>query len=346
MKLHYFKILLLFAHPLNILLLSSSHVYNKKNPYIITSHTPSQESLKTCRSLCECDLYTSIYDNDPEMQKVIQEFDNRTSQRFEEYNERMIKNRQKCKEQCEKDIQKIILNDKIEKKLAEKFVTLDTNIQTNDIPICVCEKSVADKVETICLKCGRVLGGGVAPAWGLISGLGYASWSHYYPLAVAKAATDAGIKEATEGLGRIFMLKDVTVINWTSKITATNYYEPVELVQIVNGVYNMCGKTGVAGKTSFCLEAENIQPADVFTGIISRQAREAATFAASKAKEVTTAEFANSASSTATLTNTIIASVVAILVIVLVMIIIYLILRYRRKTKMKKKLQYIKLLNE
>ncbi|ETW26984.1 hypothetical protein PFFCH_05585 [Plasmodium falciparum FCH/4] len=346
MKLHYFKILLLFAHLLNILLLSSSHVHNKKNPYIITSHTPSQESLKTCRSLCECDLYTSIYDNDPEMQKVIQEFDNRTSQRFEEYDRRMVKNRQKCKERCDKEIEQIILKDKIEKELTEKLGALQTEIQSDAVPTCTCQKSVADKVEKTCLKCGSVLGGGIAPCWGLVSGIGYSTWTHYVATTVAKAATDAGIKEATEGLGRIFTLKEVTVINWTSKITATNYYKPMELVEIVNGVSNMCGETGVAGDTSFCYFAENIKPSYLFAQMISRQAREAATYAASKAKDVTTAEFANSASSTATLTNTIIASVVAILVIVLVMIIIYLILRYRRKTKMKKKLQYIKLLNE
>lgn len=115
-------------------------MYNKKNPYIITSHTPSQESLKTCRSLCECDLYTSIYDNDPEMQKVIQEFDNRTSQRFEEYDRRMVKNRQKCKERCDKEIEQIIVKDKIEKELTEKLGALQTEIQSDAVPTCTCQK--------------------------------------------------------------------------------------------------------------------------------------------------------------------------------------------------------------
>ncbi|SOS81655.1 PIR protein, pseudogene, putative [Plasmodium sp.] len=64
-----------------------------------------------------------------------------TSQRFNEYDERMIKNRQKCKEQCNKDIQKIILKDKLEKELTEELSTLQTDICTNDIPTCVCEKS-------------------------------------------------------------------------------------------------------------------------------------------------------------------------------------------------------------
>ncbi|ETW58817.1 hypothetical protein PFMC_05297 [Plasmodium falciparum CAMP/Malaysia] len=89
------------------------------------------------------------------------DFDRQTSQRFEEYNERMNKNRQKCKEQCDRDIQNIILKDKIAKGLKQQLTTLETNIDTNDIPTCVCDKSVADKVEKTCLKCGGVLGGAV-----------------------------------------------------------------------------------------------------------------------------------------------------------------------------------------
>ncbi|EWC88878.1 hypothetical protein PFNF54_02392 [Plasmodium falciparum NF54] len=52
----------------------------------------------------------------------------------------MIKNRQKCKDQCDKEIQQIIFK-----------------IITEDIPTCVFKKSVAVKVEKICLKCGGIL---------------------------------------------------------------------------------------------------------------------------------------------------------------------------------------------
>ncbi|SOV20381.1 rifin PIR protein, putative [Plasmodium gaboni] len=55
--------------------------------------------------------------------------------------------KKKCKEQCDIEIQQIILKDKIEKTLAEHFCTLEMNISTYDIPSCVCEKSLADKVE-------------------------------------------------------------------------------------------------------------------------------------------------------------------------------------------------------
>ncbi|CDO61965.1 rifin, partial [Plasmodium reichenowi] len=61
--------------------------------------------------------------------------------------------------------------------------------------------------------------------------------------------------------------------------------------------------------------------------------------------------FANETWATATtpnafLSNPYIASSIAIMIIVSILLVIYLILRYRRKKKMKRKLQYIKLLEE
>ncbi|ETW39337.1 hypothetical protein PFNF135_06281 [Plasmodium falciparum NF135/5.C10] len=136
-----------------------------------TSYTKHEKNTTT-RLLCECDLYTSIYDNDPEMILVMENFNKQTEERFHEYNERMQEKRKICKEQCEKDIQKIILKDKIEKELTEKLEALETNIKTEDIPTCVCEKSVADKVEKTCLKCGGILGVGVTPSLGLLGEIG------------------------------------------------------------------------------------------------------------------------------------------------------------------------------
>nr|SPJ13205.1 PIR protein, putative [Plasmodium sp. DRC-Itaito] len=167
MKVHYINILL-FAHALNIL------VNTHKKPYI----TPK---IPTTRLLCECELYTpanydndpemksvmdnfnkqtqqrfheydermkksSNYDNDTEMKSVKENFDRRTSQRLRKYNERMQDKRQKRKEQRDKNIQKIIEEDKREKSLAEK-------------------------VEKGCLRCGCALGG-VAASVGVFGGLG------------------------------------------------------------------------------------------------------------------------------------------------------------------------------
>ncbi|ETW39318.1 hypothetical protein PFNF135_06302, partial [Plasmodium falciparum NF135/5.C10] len=166
-------------------------VYNQRNHKSTTHHTP------ITRLLCECDLYTPNYDNHPQMKEVMQDFDRQTSHRFEEYEERMNVKRQKCKEQCDKEIQKIILKDKLEKQMTEQLTTLDTKITTGDIPTCVCEKSLADKVEKTCSKCAGVLGGGVTPAWGLISGIVYTGWK---AAALAAATKEAIAEGAAKGL--------------------------------------------------------------------------------------------------------------------------------------------------
>ncbi|KOB89681.1 hypothetical protein PFDG_05234, partial [Plasmodium falciparum Dd2] len=59
----------------------------------------------------------------------------------------MNKNKQKCKDECDKEIQKIIIKDKLQKELMHKFATLHTDIQSDAIPTCVCEKSLAVKGE-------------------------------------------------------------------------------------------------------------------------------------------------------------------------------------------------------
>ncbi|ETW58829.1 hypothetical protein PFMC_05288, partial [Plasmodium falciparum CAMP/Malaysia] len=148
MKVHYINIFL-FALPLNIL------VNTHKEPFI-THHTPK---IPTTRLLCECDLYMPNYDNDPQMKKIMDKFSKQTQQRFEEYDDRMVEKRKQCKDKCDKEIQKIILKDKLEKQMAQQLTTLETKIDTDDIPTCICEKSIADKVEKGCLRYAGVLGG-------------------------------------------------------------------------------------------------------------------------------------------------------------------------------------------
>ncbi|ETW51546.1 hypothetical protein PFMALIP_00384 [Plasmodium falciparum MaliPS096_E11] len=184
MKVHYINIFL-FALPLNIL------VNTHKEPFI-THHTPK---IPTTRLLCECDLYMSSYDNDPQMKKVMEHFNKQTQQRFEEYDERTKTTRQKCKEQCDKEIQKIILKDKLEKELMDKFATLQTDIQSDAIPTCVCEKSMADKVEKTCLKCTQNLGGIVAPSSGVLAGIAEGALYAWKPK-VLEAAIEAAIAKS------------------------------------------------------------------------------------------------------------------------------------------------------
>ncbi|ETW45246.1 hypothetical protein PFNF135_00168 [Plasmodium falciparum NF135/5.C10] len=309
MKLHYTNVLL-FSLPLNILV-SSSYTNNKNKPYI-PSHTPTD----TSRVLSECDVQTSFYDNDPDMKSVKENFDRQTSQRFEEYEERLMKNRKKCKEQCDKDIQKIILKDKMEKSLAEK-------------------------VEIGCLKCGCGLGG-VAAVWGLVSGLGYAGWSHYSTQTAIQKGIEAGVKAGYEELGDFFLLRKlIPITDIQNSINPTNYAKKMTYVFYTQEIKNSMCEGGLNSESAFC-SAVSSQEASMF----SQQAANIADSAVSMAKLAEKKALEEAASALTTYSNAIIASIVAIVVIALVMLIIYLILRYRRKKKMNKKEQYTKLLKE
>ncbi|KNC35089.1 rifin [Plasmodium falciparum RAJ116] len=321
----------------------------------------------------------SIYDNDPEMKSVMENYNRQTSQRFQEYNERIIKNRQKCKEECEKDIQKIILKDKIEKELAEKFVNLETNIDTNAIPTCVCEKSVADKVEKGCLKCGYGLGT-VAPTVGLIGSVSVNVWKTTLIDVAIELAKEAGVaagKAAGLKAGKDVVIKALEFIEvdkffpgiFKNIRNITHYADVKNFVgAIVKEHAENCGGGITYGGVNKCnafeiklglFEAETGKtygaPArSEIPKIINKYVADATTVANAKTVKVTaakTAEFEVAKKGVIEAASydwyaTVGYSVLAIIIIILIMIIIYLILRYRRKKKMKKKLQYIKLLEE
>ncbi|SCM18862.1 PIR protein, putative [Plasmodium sp.] len=304
MKLHYTNVLL-FSLPLNILV-SSSYVHNRNNLYNTPHHIPNT----TSRMLSECDLYMHNYDNDPEMKSVKENFDRQTSQRFEEYDERMIKKRQKYKEQRDKDIQKIILKDKMEKTLEEK-------------------------VEKACLRCGCGLGCGVAPVWGLVSGLWYATWSQYVTQTSIKKGIEAVILHLDTSLG-ITRLPGVPL---TEIITSGNYYSDTLIMETMQSeAVSLCSVESTTNLV-FCSFTKN--GSDLISKISS-----GVKDAVQAGKDAALAEGTKLATNTSILTTSIIVSIVTIVVIVLVMVIIYLILRYRRKIKMNKKLQYTKLLSQ
>ncbi|EWC77801.1 surface antigen [Plasmodium falciparum UGT5.1] len=380
MKLHYANILL-FSLPLNILVASSSSNVNDQSNYVnITHHKPNIKSAKiqTTRLLCECDIYTSIYDKDPEMKRVMQQFDERTSERFHEYDERIQEKRKTCKEQCEKDIQKIILKDKIEKELTEKLEALETNIKTEDIPTCVCEKSVADKVEKCCLKCGGILGVGVAPSLGLLGGIGglvINNWTNtpFYKTflvfaekqgiaAGTKAGDAAGVAKVIELVKSGFGINSIADKALGTVFHAKNYADPTVITQSVYSEFEATCFTSGSENNFLCffgskdglVSGTGASAKQVIGTTARRIVKQVTTFASeaadTAAKETSDrlieAEVTKITSAGANLYTGIVYSVTAILIIVLVMVIIYLILRYRRKKKMKKKLQYIKLLKE
>ncbi|SOS81852.1 PIR protein, putative [Plasmodium sp.] len=356
MKLHYTKILLFFF-PLKILL-TSYHAHNKNKPSITPNHTRSI----TSRLLSEYDTESSIYDSDEEINSVKEIFERQMSQRFEEYEERMIIQRQKYKEQRDKDIQKIIHKDKMEKNLAEK-------------------------IEKGCLRCGCGLGG-VAGSIGLFGAVAINLWKPgALDAAIAKAiaegtadieaaANAAGAAEITKLIKSTFQVQNIAGQTFESFFTATSYKNVASITQAVyEQHFNTCAYDS-SGKVVYLYGDGNLhipicrsvwqQTSTVLTTkkgfstreVIEQTVENIATKAEGPANAV--AEIARENATNAIkaqqtdLINTIfmskqtaiIASVVAILVIVLVMIIIYLVLRYRRKKKMKKKAQYTKLLNE
>ncbi|SOV84067.1 rifin PIR protein, putative [Plasmodium reichenowi] len=348
MKVHYINILL-FAHALNIL------AHNKNKPQTTQRHTP------TNRSLCECELYSpENYDSDPQMKEVMENFNKQTQQRFHEYDERMKTKRQKCKEICDKESQKIILKDKLEKELMDKFATLHTDIQSDAIPTCICEKSVADKAEKFCLNCGMNVGGGVMPAFGAIAGTALYTLNLLKPAALkaAKAAalteakdlaTQEGMKAAIKGLEGVRGLEYLLKEKFTELVTSANFKCPDALVTVVENVKATRCVDDAINTQIFC----NYNPLN-HPFWYANDARQAAVdgsqaFNTTLASQKGTLEAVKVGVVRATYASyeiTIIASIVAIVVIVLIMVIIYLILRHRRKKKMKKKLQYIKLLEE
>ncbi|SOV20037.1 PIR protein [Plasmodium sp. gorilla clade G2] len=333
MKVHYINILLLKLL-LNIL------AHNQRN-----LKSPIKHKAKIHKILCEYDLYTSIYDNDPEMKSVMEQFDRQTSKRFREYDERMHDKRMKCKEQCDKEIQQIILKDKIEKELKYKFGALQTDLDSDAIPTCVCEKSLADKTEKICLTCGKNMGA-IAPCWGLVSGVGYAGWLNTSMLVAAQKGIEAGIAKSIEILKKELGLTSLTPTDWKTLITAETFNDPNVLFSSIN---ELGDKICVAAEDGFqgdaiCAFKDNSE--FTFLSAVRTHTKTAAAQAASEATSITDAEVSEVTATSFTYSTAITASIVAIVVIVLVMLIIYLILRYRRKMKMKKKLQYIKLLKE
>ncbi|CDO61549.1 rifin [Plasmodium reichenowi] len=363
MKVHYVNILL-FALPLNIL------EHNQRNHYI-TTYTHIN------RSLCECELYAPAnYDNDPQMKEIMENFDRQASQRLRDYEDRMVEKRKQCKDKCDKEIQKIILKDKLEKELMDKFATLQTDIQSDAIPTCVCEKSMADNVEKDCLKCAYGLGT-VAPTVGLIGAVEIGAWKNAAIIAAKEAAEKAGIAAGkaahdaellakfTEGLEALNIDK-LVIGNLESLFSTTPFTESSNVPILIYDNYRViCGwkkslgvstcdeigtKLGVIptpGEVGLLPKAAIAQK---LNGVVAgaeqaANAKAAVTEAAKKAAIEAAQGKAIEATSTQ-LYPGIGYSILAILIIILVMVIIYLILRYRRKKKMKKKMQYIKLLEE
>ncbi|CDO63773.1 rifin [Plasmodium reichenowi] len=374
MKIHYINILL-FAFPLNILM------HNQRNHNKTILVTLKTKPTKTHRTLCECELYApSNYENDPEMKEVIDNFNKQTQQRFEEYDNRMKTTRQKCKDKWDKEIQKIILKDKMEKELTEKFSILETKIDTNDIPTCICKKSLADKMEKGCLRCGGILGSAM-PELGAIGGTALYALNQLKPAALfaaTKYAMAQGLaKGVTEGNAhgmyivntflKAYSVHELCPDLFQSIGNTITYYDVPKIAGTIIGKYQAnCGFNISSATQAICTDIGtkfklfSNNTGEFFTtkiGITNKVTEfvEKATMSASeKASQVISKTSSNIITKQTALIESgfnnsitsIYAPIIAIVVIVLILVIIYLILRYRRKKRMKKKVQYIKLLEE
>ncbi|CDO61609.1 rifin [Plasmodium reichenowi] len=325
MKLHYPKILL-FALPITILL-TLYHEHNKNKPYITRHHT------QTNRSLCECDLESSIYDKDADMKSVKEIFDRRTSQRLREYDERMQDKRQKRKEDRDKNIQKIVEKDKMDKSLAEK-------------------------VEKGCLRCGCALGG-VAASVGLFGGLGIYGWKTSAIAAAAKAkGAKEGVKILISSLNTELRIEELLGSPLKEFITTENYLDATIIIGHIEQQYKTCFATGsryeqilLYSRYKSMSEAQRIttalHDAKISVGEAVEKAREM-TISVTKSQmaSLEADELSKITTASTQLYSAIGYSVLAIVIIILIMVIMYLILRRRRKKKMNKKAQYTKLLNQ
>ncbi|EWC77323.1 hypothetical protein C923_02021 [Plasmodium falciparum UGT5.1] len=301
------------------------------------NHYITRTPKATTRTLCECELYAqSNYDNDPEMKSVKENFDRQTSQRFEEYNKRMKTTRQKCKDKCDKESQKIILKDKLEKELMDKFATLHTDIKSDAIPTCVCEKSLADKVEKGCLRCGSILGAAMPE----VGSIGRSLLSALYAAAV-NAATKIGMEVALDELKSVNgLLQLLEEKFYTHLVTATNFNCKDALLRTIDTITTPLCNSESHKMAAYCSFKSDKSPVgfSYIESKISYAAKDAGKAASDKLAEMTSVGTICS--------NPIVISAIVVVTIAVILLIIYLILRYRRKKKMKKNLQYIKLLEE
>ncbi|CDO62238.1 rifin [Plasmodium reichenowi] len=336
MKLYCSKILLFFL-TLNILVTSSYAHNNKNKSYSTPRHT------QTNRSLCEGDIQSSSYDNDKDMKSVKENFNRQTSQRFEEYEERMKEKRQKRKEQRDKNIQQIIEEDKREKSLAEK-------------------------IEKGCLRCGCALGG-VAASVGIFGTVAVKELTKAALVAAEKvgateiaAATAKGAKAGMEilihKLEHELGISNVFHSSLGKFITIENYLDATIIFERVKDQYKLCFPTGSPCADNFLFssyrnmgETEGIktalESAQKIVGEAVGKAKEMTVNATANEMEILKdGKLANVAATSYSSYSAIGYSVLAILIIVLILVIIYLVLRYRRKKKKNKKDQYTKLLKE
>ncbi|EWC76590.1 surface antigen [Plasmodium falciparum UGT5.1] len=238
----------------------------------------------------------------------------------------------------------------------DKFATLHTDIQSDAIPTCVCEKSLEDKMEKECLKCAQNLGGIVAPSLGVLGGIAEGALSVWKPVALAaakKAAIAEGLaageaagieagKNAVIGaLKEHFFIKELGIGQLDSFFTTKYYFDIENLATVIlnrRGVVCGVGPKTLVGDTcdkiatnlGLILPGNRRAPPGTVP-IVQRlkffagKAEQAAAHVTNTTTEKVTAELTTEKTGEIAATymgyqTTIIASIFAIVVIVLIMV--------------------------
>ncbi|ETW43498.1 hypothetical protein PFNF135_02411 [Plasmodium falciparum NF135/5.C10] len=162
---------------------------------------------------------------------------------------------------------------------------------------------------------------GVAPAWGLVSGLGYAAWTHY----VTQMAIQKGIEAVISQLEGMPGITNLPGFNLANIINPKNYSSSSLIIRDIDAATRPICDVQANKTHSFCSFASHNG------STIIKQVSGGAESAVTAGEHAVSGEAAKFVPKTTILTNTITTSFIVIVVIVLVMLIIYLILRYRRK---------------
>nr|SPJ13346.1 rifin PIR protein,putative [Plasmodium sp. DRC-Itaito] len=198
----------------------------------------------------------------------------------------------------------------------DKFTTLQTDIQNEAIPTCICEKSISDKVQKGCLRCGGILGS----AFPELSAIG----GTVVYVAAVKAAIDVDMKAAIEGLKGVTGLSELLKEKITYLVTPTNFKCPDALITVVQNVKNTKCVGTATNSQILCILEEDQWVTRIHPKTVE---------AAGEASEAYISTLSNSTTITTFLTHPIVISAIVVISIALILLIIYLILRYRRKKK-------------
>ncbi|ETW33425.1 hypothetical protein PFTANZ_05855 [Plasmodium falciparum Tanzania (2000708)] len=209
------------------------------------------------------------------------------------------------------------------------------------------DKSLAEKVEKCCLRCGCSLGG-VAASVGIFGAVAVNEMTKAALLAAPQkgivAGIEAGVKAAITEIISKSAFDKLKSVPWTNFINGSNYNRVDGLFDAFMAFVKSKGETCVSPSETLNRSCNGILTNKTYW--LGRAAEAGKNAATSTTKSVEEAEIAAANAKSTYLYSAIGYSVLTILIIVLVMLIIYLILRYRRKKKMKKKDQYTKLLNQ